>query len=162
ELYDWIVEKCDTAGTEKQSDSWGEVAGDIPMPDGSTQQIQEELDNIEIRSNEQKHNNAKADMFVMVKGFLKHNINKAAYSLMGADSFADYIAKGAAKLIINIISAVLISLSTSLLIRLLLYVFDVIAMLPIIGGLNRLAGAALGLMIALTVVRIFFLIVPLL
>ena len=61
-----------------------------------------------------------------------------------------------------LLSAVLIFLSTSLLIRILLYVFDVIAMLPIIGGLNRLAGAALGLMIALTVVWIFFLIVTLL
>lgn len=161
-LDDWIEEKCETAMTEQLTESWEEVAGDIPMPDGNTQQIQEQLQNIEIPRNVQTQIIENADIPAVFKEFLQDNNNKEAYSLMGADSFADYIAKGAAKLIINIISAVLIFLSTSLLIRILLYVFDVIAMLPIIGGLNRLAGAALGLMIALTVVWIFFLIVTLL
>ena len=82
--------------------------------------------------------------------------------MIGADSFADYIAKGITRLIIQILTAVVLFLVISVVLKIITYILDVVSWLPIIGGINRAAGAVLGLAMALIFIWIVFLVFTLL
>ena len=82
--------------------------------------------------------------------------------MIGADSFADYIAKGITRLIIQILTAVVLFFVISAALKIIMYILDVVSWLPIIGGINRIAGAALGLVMALIFIWIVFLVFTLL
>ena len=64
---------------------------------------------------------------------------------MGVEQFAEYITACLADMAIHVVCSVLIFILSYVLIRFLIYWLDLIARLPIICGLNQLAGAFLGL-----------------
>jgi len=78
--------------------------------------------------------------------------------MIGANSFADYIAKGITHLVVQILTAIVLFLVISIVLKIMIYILDVVSWLPIIGGINRVVGAVLGFAIALILVWIVFLI----
>lgn len=84
------------------------------------------------------------DLPIQIKKLLNAQNNKETYRRLGVELFGDYIASFLAETILNI--AVFVGLF--FLVRLLLYIgmiwLDLLAKLPILSGLNQIAGAILG------------------
>lgn len=80
-----------------------------------------------------------------LKKLLIENNNGEVYRLMGVDLFVDYIGGYLADTIIRIFVFVLLFLIIFILLQVLVVWLDLIAKLPILSGLNKIAGAALGL-----------------
>ena len=90
------------------SDALEEQAGiengtDIDLP-----ALAEQLSGGEISRQEQAQIIENSDVPEIFKEYLQENNNKEIYSMIGADSFADYIAKGITRLIIQILTAVVL------------------------------------------------------
>ena len=79
-----------------------------------------------------------------VKAALIENNNHEVYELLGVNAFADYIGNYLADMILNSVGFVLLFAIVYLLIRLVVRWLDLIARLPILSGMNKIAGALLG------------------
>ena len=75
------------------------------------------------------------------KGYADRNNNSEFYNILGVEQFAEYITACLADMAIHVVCSVLIFILSYVLIRFLIYWLDLIARLPIICGLNQLAGA---------------------
>lgn len=85
---------------------------------------------------------------VMKRALIENN-NEEIYHILGVDVFADYVGSYLADRIINTLTFILLFLAVYVGIRLLAHALDLIARLPILYGLNQIAGAVLGLIQAL-------------
>ena len=97
-----------------------------------------------------------------IKEMLLENNNTESYNLLQVSGFHEYIGAYIANLIINALAYLLsfILIWTSL--QLLLMALDVVTKLPILRGLNQLAGGALGIVYGVALVWIAFLLVTVL
>lgn len=80
-----------------------------------------------------------------LKKLLLENNNGEVYKMMGVELFADYIGGYLADTIIRILAFVLLFLIIFVLLHVLVAWLDLIARLPILSGLNKIAGAVIGL-----------------
>ena len=80
-----------------------------------------------------------------VKDALLENNNSEIYKMLGVDQFAEYISMYLADMLINAIASIVLFLAVYILIHLVVRWLDLIARLPILYGLNHIAGALLGL-----------------
>lgn len=81
---------------------------------------------------------------IMKKALIENN-NEEIYHILGVDAFADYIGSYLADRIINTLTFILLFFIVYIGIRILAHALDLIAKLPILYGLNQIAGAVLGL-----------------
>lgn len=79
-----------------------------------------------------------------IKAALIENNNNEMYQVLGVQAFTDYIGSYLADLILNSLAVVLLFSGVYLAIRLVMHWLDIIARLPILSGINKLAGALLG------------------
>ena len=79
-----------------------------------------------------------------LKDALLENNNSEVYEALGVSSFTDYVIRYLANSLINIISFFLLFAAVFGGLRVLSVSLNVVSRLPIISGLNRLAGAVLG------------------
>ena len=79
-----------------------------------------------------------------VKSALIENNNHEVYEFLGVNAFADYIGNYLADMILNSVGFVLMFAIVYLLIKLVVRWLDLIARLPILSGMNKIAGALLG------------------
>lgn len=79
-----------------------------------------------------------------MKEALLENNNSEMYHLLGVDTFLEYIVSYLASMILNLIGSIVLFIFVNLSIRLLIRWLDLIAKLPILSGLNQIAGALLG------------------
>ena len=93
---------------------------------------------------------------------LLDNNNSEIYETLGVKTFGDYICRYFAKLIADILGFLLTFLVLTIVARIVVYVFGFIEKLPIIGGFNRVAGGALGLVTGLIFVWVLFVAITLL
>lgn len=103
-----------------------------------------------------------AELPEVFQQLLLENNNSEIYETLGVTTFGQYVGSYLAKLTANIVSFLLTLLVVTIVIRTILYILGIISDLPVIGGLNRLAGGALGLATGLVVVWILFIIITLL
>lgn len=96
-----------------------------------------------------------------VKDALIENNNHEVYNLLGVDRFIEYVSSYLAGILINAISSVVLFLLTFIAIQLLVRWLDLIARLPIIHGLNQIAGALLGLAHGLLLLWVGFILLDL-
>lgn len=94
----------------------------------------------------------------MKEALLDHN-NSEIYRMLGVDAFVDYVGTYLAGMVLNLIGSVVLFLLIYIGIRFLIRWVDLIARLPILHGINQLAGAVLGGVQGLLFVWLFFLIV---
>jgi uncharacterized membrane protein required for colicin V production len=79
-----------------------------------------------------------------VKSALIENNNSEIYQMMGVQAFTDYIGNYLADTIINSAGFVLLFAAVYMASKLIIRWLDIIARLPIISGINKLAGAIAG------------------
>lgn len=79
-----------------------------------------------------------------IKRMLIENNNSEVYGRMGVELFADYVAGYLADLIIRLIVFIILFLAVFILLHVVVVWLDLIAKLPILSGLNQIAGAVLG------------------
>lgn len=103
-----------------------------------------------------------ADLPQVFKDLLLSNNNNEVYKSLGVSSFAEYISKYLAKLIVGIISFLLTFLVVTIVVRAIVFALDVVAELPVLGILNRLAGVGVGVIISLIVISFVFIVITML
>lgn len=155
---EWIESRCEKVLMTNMTDALAEQTGTAANEDIDLSVLGDKLSGVEISRQEQAQIIENSNVPELFKEYLQENNNKEIYSLVGADSFIDYIAKGITRLIIQILSAIVIFVIISIIVKLIMCFLDVVTWLPIIGGLNRIAGAALGLAAALVIVWVLFLV----
>lgn len=79
-----------------------------------------------------------------IKELLLENNNNQVYELLGVEAFTEYIGNYLANMILNFIGFVVLFIVVYTAIRLLMKALDLMAKLPILSGLNQIAGALLG------------------
>lgn len=79
-----------------------------------------------------------------LKDMLLENNNNEIYRLLGVDSFLKYIGAYLSNTIINMIGSLVIFGAVYFAIRMMVRWVDLISRLPIISGMNQIAGAILG------------------
>lgn len=92
-----------------------------------------------------------------MKKELEENNTSEIYKYLSVDSFVDYVAEYLSRSIINGISFIVSFILASILVRMLAYALDILSKLPIINGVNKIAGAILGITKGLLFVWIAFL-----
>lgn len=79
-----------------------------------------------------------------LKTLLIENNNGEVYKMMGVELFQDYVSGYLADTIVNCITFAVLFAAVFVLLRVLVIWLDLIAKLPILSGLNQMAGAVLG------------------
>ena len=97
-----------------------------------------------------------------MKEDLKARNTLGGYVDQGVNSFSEYLAVNLTTLIIRILSYVILFIVIYLVLRLILRLSNVINHIPILGGINRIAGAVVGLAEGVIFLWIFSMIIMML
>lgn len=103
-----------------------------------------------------------AEIPKMFQQMLLENNNSEAYAVLGVTTFGEYVGVYIAKLLADIIAFLVTMVVVLIVVHVAIAMLGILDKLPIIGGANRVAGAAVGIGIGFLVVWIFFLLVTLL
>lgn len=79
-----------------------------------------------------------------IKRLLSENKTAEDYGSLGAEALQDYVGSYLADIMLRILVFVVLFLAIFILLRVLVFWLDLIAKLPILSGLNQIAGAVLG------------------
>lgn len=79
-----------------------------------------------------------------IKEILIANNNNEVYQALGVEAFTDYIGNYLANIIVNLAGFVLLFVIIYAVIHMIMRALDIMAKLPILSGLNKIAGALLG------------------
>ena len=125
----------------------------------------------EIFLNEEYNEDVKTDQVLMIenmelpeniKEMLLENNNTESYDILKVSGFHDYVGAYLANLIINALAYLLSFVIVWTAIRALLLAMDVVTKLPILHGINKLLGGALGMVYGVVLIWIAFLLVTIL
>ena len=97
-----------------------------------------------------------------IKNLLLENNNSEGYDLLNVSGFHEYIGAYIANLIINALAYLLSFVIIWTALQLILLALDVVTKLPLLHGLNQLAGGALGIVYGVGLVWVAFLLVTIL
>ena len=98
----------------------------------------------------------------ILKTSLMENNTAETYRYLAVSTFAEYIADSLAVMIVNGISFLLSFIISAIVIRLLSYILNVLTNLPVINGVNKIAGGVVGGAKCIIFIWIGFLILTLL
>ena len=150
----WIQEST-SIGEKVQS----KLTSMFEVPEGMSV---EELSTVEIPREQQISAIEGANLPKMIQEMLLENNDHEVYEALGVTNFIDYIGAYVTKLIADIIAFLVAWVLVTIIARVLMGVIGIIGKIPVIGGVNKLAGAAVGAGIGLIVVWILFILVTLL
>ena len=150
----WLQESTAIEETVKNK-----LEGMIELPEGVDAQT---LSSVEIPREQQISLIEGAGLPSMIRDMLLENNNNEAYEALGVTNFVDYIGAYITKVIADILSFLIAWIIVTIIARILMGVIGIIDKLPVIGGLNKIAGAVVGAGIALIIVWILFILVTLL
>lgn len=91
-----------------------------------------------------------------VKSALLANNTTDMYKKLGVSSFSEYISNYAAGMGISALSYLIVFLVLYIVLRVVFMVLNIVTLLPFLKGVNKLAGAALGLVQAVVYIWVFF------
>ena len=89
------------------------------------------------------------------------NNNSTIYGELGVQDFPHYVAAYMARLVLKLISFLVTFLLAIIIVKALMFAVNIIGELPVLGLINRFAGGALGLVLALVIVWVGFLVMTL-
>ena len=95
----------------------------------------------------------------VLQNLLKENNTPEVYAAMGVETFVEYVGGFMAELALTIVSFVISFIVVLIALQMVSWVFDVIGMLPLVGGVNKMAGAALGAVEGLLILWLLCLVV---
>ncbi|MDD7218521.1 MAG: CvpA family protein [Blautia sp.] len=93
---------------------------------------------------------------------ISENNTADVYSYLSADTFSEYLAHYLAEIVINGLSFLVSFILSTLLIRCITWAADLITRIPVIKGVNKIAGALFGLIKFVVIIWILFLILTVL
>lgn len=128
----------------------------------SGEQVGEGLEQVEIPRDMQIAAIEGADIPEIFKSLLLTNNNDEIYKKLGAETFVEYVAGFLSGLIINVLAFLLTFIIVTIILRAIIFALDIVANLPVLGLLNRLAGGVLGALGGLIIVWFLFLIITML
>lgn len=96
-----------------------------------------------------------------LKDQLMENNNSVIYEELGVESFPRYVAAYISRLILKLISFLVTFLLAIIIVKALMVAVNIIGELPVLGLVNHIAGGALGLVLALIIVWVGFLVITL-
>lgn len=96
-----------------------------------------------------------------LKDQLLENNNSTIYSELGVESFPEYVAAYISRLVLQLVSFLVTFLLAIIIVKALMFAVDIIGELPVLGLVNHIAGAVLGLVLAVVIVWLGFLIMTL-
>lgn len=79
-----------------------------------------------------------------MKDALLENNNSEIYHLLGVDTFLEYVGNYLTSMMLNLIGSVVLLALVNISLRMLIRWLDLIARLPVVSGINQIAGALLG------------------
>lgn len=120
-----------------------------------------ELGEIEIPRQKQIELLEKANLPAVFRNGLLENNNSEAYKVLKVKSFPEYVGAYLSDIIIKMVAFLLTFVIMTILVRAVIFALDIITALPVIKGLNRFAGAFVGMLIALVIVWIGFFVITL-
>ncbi len=91
-----------------------------------------------------------------MKEALLENNNREIYKILRVEEFLDYVGTCLAGMIINLIGSALLFILVYIALRFLIHWLDLLARLPILHGMNQIAGAVLGGIQGLLMIWFFF------
>lgn len=94
-----------------------------------------------------------------VKNALIKNNNSEIYALLGVDNFKEYISEYISETILNTIMFVIVFSVIWMILHILMEVLDIFSKIPVIHGLNQIAGAVIGFSNAIIILWILSLFV---
>lgn len=94
----------------------------------------------------------------MLKELLQENNNEEGYKNLDVSTFRDYVIHFVATVILNVVSFLAAVILVQIFLWAVIAALDILAHIPVISFVNRLAGLLLGLLQALFFIWIFFLI----
>ncbi len=92
-----------------------------------------------------------------MKEALLENNNREIYQLLKVEEFLDYVGTYLAGMVLNLVGSVILFLLVYIGLRFIIRWLDLLARLPILHGINQIAGAVLGGVQGLLVIWLFFL-----
>lgn len=95
----------------------------------------------------------------MFQEMLLSNNNNEVYEALGVTSFAEYVGTYFAKVISDIAAFLVTLLIVTIIVRTALCIIGIIGKLPVIGGMNRIAGGVIGIGTGLIIVWVLFLVI---
>lgn len=103
-----------------------------------------------------------SDLPELFKNLLSSNNNNEIYKELGVDTFGQYVGSFLAKLIIHIFAFLCTFIIVTIILRAIIFALDIVSELPGVGFINRLGGGAAGIVCALVIVWVMYLIITLL
>lgn len=97
----------------------------------------------------------------MFRQMLLENNNQEVYEALGVTTFLEYISSYIAKVLADIIAFLIIIVIAIVILPLVIRMLGIVNKLPVIGGVNRLAGGVAGLGIGLVIIWILFIAITL-
>ncbi len=94
-----------------------------------------------------------------MKNALLENNNREIYRLLKVEEFLDYVGAYLAGMVMNVVGSIILFLVVFIGLRLVIKWVDLLARLPILHGINHIAGAVLGGIQGLLIIWLFFLVV---
>lgn len=135
---------------------------DLENADITIEEVKEKLGEIEIPRQKQIELLEKANLPAVFRNGLLENNNSEAYKVLKVKSFPEYVGAYLSDIIIKMVAFLLTFVIMTILVRAVIFALDIITALPIIRGLNRFAGAFVGMLIALMIVWVGFFVITLL
>lgn len=132
------------------------------LGEDAQKKMEEAVENADIPRDVQIKAIEMAELPDIFKDLLTANNNDESYKELGANTFAQYVGCFLSKLIINILSFLGTFILVTVILRAVIFALDIISELPVLGFVNRLAGGVLGIVGALVIVWVLFIIITLL
>lgn len=123
--------------------------------------VEEALSKIEIPKETQTNLIKKAGLPQFIEDGLVENNNDETYKELGITTFQEYIGAYVTKIIMNIIAFLLTFFIAGIIMRVIIYALAIMEELPVIHGINRLAGGAAGIVMGFVIVWVVFLVLTL-
>lgn len=93
-------------------------------------------------------------------GLLEHN-NSEVYEELGVTTFPEYVAAYVSDIVVNILSFLITLLLVTVIVKAVIVAVDLLSVLPLVNGVNRLTGGIVGLLLGLLFVWVGFLVITL-
>lgn len=93
---------------------------------------------------------------------LLENNNGEVYKALGVQTFVEYIGAYIAKVIADALAFLITFIAVFIIVRIVIGMLGIVDKIPVIGGANRLAGAAVGAGMGLLIIWILFIVITLL
>lgn len=124
--------------------------------------IKNAIEKAEIPREQQISAIENAEIPEIFREMLLENNNSEIYENLGVSTFGEYVGSYLAKIIADFVGFLLTLLIVTIVVRTIIYTLGIISDLPVVGGLNRVAGGVLGLATGVIIIWVVLIVVTLL